>query len=103
MVTPVCNSNMPMAVCASKSQSVQWTDQTALIGITVETLSGAVVKVEGYLNDAGVVVAREIRKPEPTALDAYDKPASPATPTNPAMPTMGWEKYRNQPKPDKQK
>ena len=99
-VTPDCPAAAaaPMPACSTTVQTVQWTDQTVFTGITADTLAGATVKVDGYLNAAGVMVAREIRKPDPAALDAYDKPAvTPGSPT-PNMPgPRGWDNYRKMP------
>ena len=82
-------------MCAGVMQSVLWTDQTAFTAITPQTLAGAMVKVEGYLNASGVLVAREIRKPDPSGLDAFDPPTMPAGPASSPMPGTGWDQYRN--------
>ena len=70
--------------------TVQWSDQTAFEGVTAATLTGADIKVEGYLNASGVLVAREIHLNGSSDHDAYDKP-----PTSAVGLAKGWGKYRN--------
>jgi Domain of unknown function (DUF5666) len=56
------------------TQSVSWTDQTVWGStLTAATLaSQTAVAVEGYLDSAGVLIARELRVPGTRDADAYD-------------------------------
>ena len=84
---------------ATSSVTVQWSDQTAFTGVTSATLNGTSVKIEGYLNAAGVLVARVIHTPGSEDHDRFDKPEG-TVPVG-ATPTMGmgWKDYDNRFRP----
>lgn len=69
--------------------NILWNDTTAFTGISTATLANAEVKVEGYLNASGALVAREIHAAGMAEHDAYDKPASGSELGK------GWSKYKN--------
>jgi hypothetical protein len=69
--------------------TVLWNDTTAFTGVSTTTLSNTEVKVEGYLNASGTLVAREIHAAGVAEHDAYDKPASGSELGK------GWSKYKN--------
>ena len=53
---------------------VVWNDKTVFTGVGADTLDGKLVKVEGYIDSAGKLVAREIRLPETRDSDAFAAP-----------------------------
>lgn len=71
------------------SATIQWTDTTAFTGVTAATLANAAVKVEGYRNASGVLVAREVRLAGTADQDAYDASATGEDRSK------GWGKYKN--------
>jgi hypothetical protein len=74
------------------TQGVQWTDATVWGGtLTSATLASATaVVVEGYVDSAGVLQAKELRLPGTRESDAYTS-ASQATATQTAA--SGWGRY----------
>ena len=72
------------------SQAAQWTDQTAFVGTTSETMSGQAVRVEGYLSGTTLIARVIAAKTTQVELDddhfhgdAKDKDS-----------TKGWDDYR---------
>lgn len=86
---------------ATSSVTVQWSEQTVFTGVSSATLNGSSVKVEGYLNSSGVLVARSIRVPGTADQDRYDRPMStvPAGSTPTLGMGMGWKDYDNKFRP----
>ena len=88
---------------ATNSVTVQWSEQTVFNGVSSATLNGSSVKVEGYLNSSGVLMARSIRAPGTADQDRYDRPEGtvPAggTPTLGMGMGMGWKDYDNRFRP----
>lgn len=76
-----------------KTQTVQWSDQTVFAGVSADTLAGATLAVQGYLDANGKLVARMIRNPSAAKGrmdgDAFTHMA--------AAPAQAWNNYRNRP------
>jgi hypothetical protein len=94
-LSPSCK---PAAVCTAVVQKVQWSDQTAFNGLTAEsltaqTLVAVTLKVEGYLDASGTLVAREVRTLNAQSTEAYDKPDDDGKPESAGNKGHGWDLY----------
>ncbi len=78
---------------ATSTLSVQWSAQTVFTGVTSATLAGATVKVEGYLDAAGVLIARAIHTPGTEDQDRFDRPEPSVGGTGTSTMGMGWKDY----------
>ena len=94
-LAPTCK---PGLACIAVVQTVQWSDQTAFTGLTAEsltaqTLVAVTVKVEGYVDSRGTLVAREIRTIDVKSTEAYDKPDDDGKPGGSSGKGLGWDLY----------
>jgi hypothetical protein len=82
--------------------TVRWTDTTAFVGVTADTLDTKQVRVEGYLSGT-TLVARSVRvigSGQTMDDDAFQKPSDGTNGTNTTNGTTngghqpGWTRYR---------
>ena len=66
------SSAFTLALSNNTTQAVKWNDQTTFQGVTISTLAGTQIQVEGYLDASSVLVAREIRVPGQREADRFD-------------------------------